>query len=124
MGDVEFVEPPNWGSWVRGFKDLGRKAAAADTARTMALNLFFARTQQYVHIISGDLKRSGKVTKSWSGGVWVGEVQYGSTDVDYAHAEIARGGSHDFVGRAWESTEAIMAKAIGSTWGEITDSWR
>lgn len=68
------------------------------------LNEAFQKTQEQVHTISFDLKKSGETSTDFVGGkVWSGEIQYGK-GLDYAEIEMTRKGDkggvahppHDF----------------------------
>lgn len=93
--------------WVAALGDFQLDDAAL-TEWHAANDKFFDRTQRYVHVLSGDLKTSGRMSSDVDGKRLVGSTEYGGTtgtegQVDYAIYEIARGGSHDFIGRALAS---------------------
>lgn len=66
----------------------------------------FAATQTAVHIQTGSLKSSGKVSSEASENKWEGNISYGGPStgihnpVDYAEYERERDGSHDFLAPA------------------------
>lgn len=63
----------------------------------------FQATQARVHVITGSLKLSGKVSSDYSGNTWRGEIRYGGPSegvhnpVNYAEEERTREGNHDFL---------------------------
>lgn len=67
-----------------------------------ALATEFQFTQSAVHVITGSLKLSGKVSSEFSNNSWKGEISYGGPSsgihnpVDYAEIEREREGGHDF----------------------------
>lgn len=102
--------------WVRGLTDFGLDSAALDEWY-QANDAFFERTQRFVHILSGDLKRSGTMDVEIEGKTLVGATTYGGTQgtegpVDYAIYELAAGGSHDFIGRALASSTDLFRDGV------------
>lgn len=79
----------------------------------------FAATQVAVHIETGSLKSSGKMTSAVDAEAhtWEGTMVYGgpslgvNNPVDYAIYEKARGGPHDFLASA-ELLEVLYTTAI------------
>lgn len=67
-----------------------------------ALATEFQATQSVVHVITGSLKLSGKVSSDFSNNTWKGEITYGGSStgihnpVDYAEIERERDGGHDY----------------------------
>jgi hypothetical protein len=64
----------------------------------------FQITQQAVHIITGSLKLSGKISSRMDTNSWEGEITYGGVaagalhnPVKYAHYEQERDGAHDYM---------------------------
>lgn len=64
----------------------------------------FGATQAAVHIITGSLKLSGKLSTNFDGKSWDMQITYGGAapgavfdPVRYAIYERARGGAHDFM---------------------------
>lgn len=66
----------------------------------------FAETQATVHVITGSLKSSGKISSSSTETGWEGEITYGGPSagihnpVKYAEYEREREGPHDFLAPA------------------------
>lgn len=79
--------------------------ADADTVLWDQANDYaFSETQRRVHVLSGDLKRSGRQDKAQIDGLTlIGGFTYGGVPgqfhkiVNYAEYELARGGTHDFI---------------------------
>lgn len=85
-----------------------------------ATEVFYERTQEFVHVISGRLKSTGTHRVERHGDVIEGIVEYGGIAadgelVDYAIYEHARGGDHAFLDRGWESTSHTFEAAFGGT---------
>jgi hypothetical protein len=63
----------------------------------------FAETQATVHVITGSLKSSGKISSRSTDTRWEGEITYGGPSagvhnpVEYAEFERNRDGNHDFL---------------------------
>jgi hypothetical protein len=80
----------------------------------------FQITQQAVHIQTGSLKSSGKVSSSTTPTRWQGELKYGGLSggihnpVKYAHYEQERDSSHDFMQPAY---------ALDDRYGDAVESW-
>lgn len=66
----------------------------------------FNATQARVHVQTGSLKTSGKVSSSKTPSSWEGNISYGGLSggihnpVDYAEFERERDGAHDFLAPA------------------------
>lgn len=79
-----------------------------------ATERFYDRSQQYVHVDTVALKRSGRHDTTRVVHRVIGEVVYGGRfGVDYALFEFARGGQHDALGRGFSATAATYAKTVG-----------
>lgn len=94
--------------WVNGLSDFEIGDPALEQWQQVA-DVFFERTQRFVHIISGDLKTSGKEEVSVDRKTVNADTTYGGVfgtrgPVDYAVYELANGGAHDFFTRALTST--------------------
>lgn len=117
---------PEWERWVEGFgRDAFGRAMEGNAKKTFqaAAEVLFDRSQTYVHVLSGALKRSGKVSMAPSGPNSPGGpnsvtalVSYGNEYVDYALYEHARGGSHAYLQRAWEATHGVFGSALPDAW--------
>lgn len=70
-----------------------RQVAAMD----LALARSFADTQAQVHVDTGALKASGRMSSEvdQEEGTWTGSIQYGGPQAPHAVYEVAEGGSHD-----------------------------
>jgi hypothetical protein len=80
---------------------------------TMRLESTFLRaflgTQGVVHVRTGSLKGSGRVSTNFGGSQWEGTMNYGGPSpgfphdpVKYAKPELARHGTHNFYAPAYE----------------------
>lgn len=127
---VQIIVPRTWDAWTEGFRDLPEEAPALLEAHWMiATELFFDRTQDAVHIQSGDLKDSGRSevrVLKWS---VIGDVIYGGTmgtegPVDYAQEENDRGGDHAYLNNAWPMAEYAFNRAMPAVWKEVVSGWR
>lgn len=102
---------PEFDTWVQGLSSI-RVDDGAVKVWEAAMDVFDSKTQQYVHVVSGDLRGSSEVTVERAEHHIVGVLYFGITDeVDYAVYEQQRGGSHDFMERGIRATEAIFQKA-------------
>jgi hypothetical protein len=110
---VRFTTPPQVKAWSRGMKD-GEKHVfdAADTHWQAAADVLFDRSQQYVHVITGNLKASGRSRVYRLAKSTVAEIAYGGGSVDYAGYEEARGGDHAYLSRAAEVTSQMFRVAM------------
>ena len=106
------IEVSNLDFWVKGLTaaEVGPGAVAVWSA---AVDVWFSKTQQYVHVISGDLKSSGEQDVTLHGRVIEGALTYsGGPDRSYAVYEIRRGGAHDFLTRGFVATQKIFQRAL------------
>lgn len=87
------------------------RLADGPTPATMAnfevvLTRQYAATQATVHVITGSLKLSGRISSNINANSWEGEISYGGPStgvhnpVDYAEYERERDGNHDFLAPA------------------------
>jgi len=80
----------------------------------------FQITQQIVHIITGSLKGSGKISSVLEENKWEGQITYGGPSVGihnpvkYAHYEQERDGAHDFM-------EPIYS--LDGRYGDAVEDW-
>jgi hypothetical protein len=85
----------------------------------MVLDMAYVATQADVHVRTGSLKSSGKMSdnRDLETDSWEGELTYGgpsegpNNPVDYAIYEKARGGSHDFMAST-EGLDPLFVAAI------------
>jgi hypothetical protein len=109
--------PAEFKSMIKLFDELPDTLAdEAVTVWRVAIELFYDKTQQIIHVDSGDLKRSGKATLRRNKLSVVGTVSYGDNEVDYAIYEEERGGSHAFMARAYEMTQSTFQAAMPQIW--------
>lgn len=110
MVRVELVPDGAFQHWIDSLRNA--EAIVESVAEPMLakeMGRFFNATQDAVHVITGELKASGRVASDMKGGVFEGRVLY---DADYASYEHDRGGSHAFLDRGWEMTEADFSAAV------------
>lgn len=113
--------------WLNAFNELGGPGvpAAAVEEWNVACEILFGATQQYAHVLSGDMLSSGKLEVDVEGKDVVGTITYGGgqrsntkphwkhQEIDYVPYELARGGSHDFIDRAVVKTVPRLEEAVG-----------
>lgn len=120
--------------WEAGFARLGSGEIPHSAVRAWedACEVYYGATQQYVHVISGDLKKSGRMHVHREASRVVGEISYAGKRrskkhglVDYTWYEVRRGGSHDFFRRAFVKSAPIMeemaALMVGRALKELMD---
>ncbi len=81
----------------------------------------FQMTQQAVHIITGSLKNSGKISSHLTKDKWEGKITYGGLSagyphnpVKYAHYEQERSGTHDYM---------EVMYSLDYVYGDAVESW-
>lgn len=100
----------SWDQWMRATrspsKDGGALVEWADVVERM-----FDASQETVHVITGRLRQSGSVSITEdSHHRFVGVIEYAAP---YAAAEALRGGTHDYMQRAYEATAQEFTPAVG-----------
>ncbi len=105
-------------------RELGRLApgpTASDLLRLETVHsAVFGLTQTAVHVITGSLKTSAKISSDFRRNVWTGRIGYGGAapgavfnPVKYAEYEWARGGAHDFLAPALaDDTDRAYLNAV------------
>jgi hypothetical protein len=120
----KIITPRNFVSWSLGARSIaGGFLGAGAPLWHLANEHIFAETQRYVHVITGDLKESGREEVHLEGLRVVATVSYGGGDVDYAEYEFARGGTHDALARGWEASQGTFQDTFGKTWNRVTQTW-
>lgn len=119
MPTVRFQVPAEFKGWQMKFQGLVSELKAQDELWTAAGEVYFAHTQRLSHVISGDMRASGRLESETGDAEVAAIVTYGNETVDYAGYEQARGGSHDYLGRAWEASEATLRDAISQMWSAV-----
>jgi len=110
-----------WQRWGAGFGHIGREfGSPAERAWEQATETMFDFSQQYAHVVTGEMKGSGSFEVDATGREVTGRVVY---DSDHAIFEEERGGSHAFLTRAWESTEREFSESMPRAWEAVVDSW-
>lgn len=118
MANVRVQVPQEFRRWVEGLTGGIPVTAEAALLWTAVGETMFIKTQEFVHVLSGDLKASGRLVETQvDGHLATFEIEYGGTatgthTVDYAPYEIARGGTHDFPARAARATEEMFEGAV------------
>jgi len=112
-----------WDEWIRGMRAIGM-TFPAELAQEwqLAADLMYDRSQQYVHVITGQLKGSGVPPRmSMERGNVVAEVEY---TAPYAAFEERRGGTHSFLQRAYTDVEGEFTRALGRGFDRVVRRWR
>lgn len=108
--------------WKRGFRHLEKEnvSRVAVEKWSLAVEVLFAATQQYAHVLSGDMISTGRHKTGREGTDIVGEIEYGGIPgeatgemVDYTEYELKRKGSHDFYARAARATKDRLEAGVG-----------
>ena len=88
--------------WFDACDVLGGPGKETVVSLDAVLDSAFAETQTLVHVVTGSLKGSGRVSSSVSEAEWSGEITYGGPSpgfphdpVRYAKEEFGRGLEHD-----------------------------
>lgn len=117
--DARFVR------WQRNFDKLGRKpmSRAAVEEWEQSTEVMFDLTQQYAHVLSGDMKKSGTMgVEEVTPTSITCHITYGGTRksdakphwkhqfVDYTQYELRLGGDHDFFQRAHRKAQDRLEK--------------
>lgn len=115
--------------WSEVFDELTRLESMPDERMSGLLDGVlreaFYETQFVVHIETGSLRRSGKVTSDDGNHKWEGQITYGGSSngaphdpVRYAGYEQDRGGSHDFMRPLYHYHEAFKEAVVEGLRGE------
>lgn len=115
---IRIVADETWYKWISGLASL----KAPEESWAAAADIMFDYSQEYVHVITGNLKASGRVETHADAGSVVAAVVYGGGVVDYSLTEERRGGSHAYLTRAWQSTEEVFQGALGEAVDEMWES--
>lgn len=108
--------------WVHGMEKLTVAALPASAVHEFKLGVevFFAATQQYAHVLSGDMVDTGEYEVEKEHDAVVGTLSYGGKRgpsgrmVDYVKYELRRKGSHDFYGRGLRKARERLEEATGN----------
>ena len=120
---MKIIVPLRFQKWSLGARALAGGFRGQAPMWHLANEQFYDRTQEYVHVVSGALKSSGREEVGLDGARVVATVEYGNEDVPYAQIEIDRGGEHDFMGRAWEDSQEVFQDIFGGSWNRVVASW-
>jgi len=111
--------------WIDGLDKFGVPTPEMERRWRQATDVFFDRTQQYVHVVSAELKASGRMDTFSDQRNIVGQVSYGGTAAcDYAVYEFARGGDHDALTRGFAAAERVFRSSLAAMLSEEAGSWR
>jgi|SRR5690606_35238765 len=112
--------------WISGMDRLGERVGEHQVAEwRYATERFYDRTQQYVHVLDGNLKTSGRCAVDPHRLDIEGSVTYGGTpECDYAIYEFGRGGNHDALTRGFVANVETFEQAIVDGIAAEIDSWR
>lgn len=113
-----------WDAWEDGFERMAEGDLDDEFVNAWqgAADVMFATSQEYVHILSGDLKSSGiPADVQIDGRDLVAEIVY---TADYAIYEHARGGEHAWLQRAYVATERIFERVLPSAWEKVVARWK
>lgn len=115
--------PREFMAWQEGFAHLPQNMGLEGaTVWELASEVFFDRTQEFVHVVTGRLKRSGRrLPVEVSGGQLTSGVEY---TAPYAEIEFGRGGDHDAIQRAWVASQELFDAAFPLMWEKVVSSWR
>jgi hypothetical protein len=120
---VKIEITPNFDRWIEGMAVAPVTiAAVARIEWKAAADVMFDRTQQYVHVITGRLKASGKPAQiKTSHDEVTATIEY---DAPYAIYEEARGGAHAFMTRGYEASSRMFESAMPKAWERLVMTWR
>ena len=116
--------------WSKAMKGLQKIDSETKASLNAALGVAFAKTQINVHVISGNLKKSGRQSGDVTGNIWTGTIAYGGsgTKAPYAVYEQRRKGvragwsphpPHDFFAGLDEVATNPIEKAIDTHFWEL-----
>lgn len=106
--------PPEVRAWARGMRNGEEHVYTAAAVHWAAAgDVLFSRSQEYVHVITGNLKASGRQRTYRLARGFVAEIAYGGGAVDYAGYEEARGGDHAYLSRAVETSTRLFDRSMG-----------
>lgn len=119
---AKFTVSADLGRWISGTRrfeqdmhdEVRRQFAAAN-------DVFYDKTQQYVHVETGNLKSSGKREYEEERGEVTALLVY---DTDYAIYEENRGGSHAYMSRGWQAAESTFERAMPEAFERVVGKWR
>ena len=122
-GEMEVTLSPVFDEWIDGWERFGEEYSdEVQDALHDALQQMYGFSQQFVHVITGELKASGHVVMRRPMGTEVeGSVIY---DADYAIFEHQRGGEHAYLDRAYVAAGPAFDGILMAAWNGTVDRWR
>lgn len=99
-----------WPGWLRGMRSFRVDGGLQEWENVT--EEFFDATQEVVHVITGQLRSSGKASVEADGASFVGTVEY---TAPYAAEEFGRGGPHDAIQRGYENVMERFPEAVQRT---------
>jgi len=108
-----FRVPVEFDQWIAGLDNFDPGDEILDEWR-LAMERFYGHTQETVHVISNDLRQSGRHDTTRVGASRVeGELTYGGTpECDYAIYEHNRGGDHAWITVAFARSRDDFERAL------------
>jgi hypothetical protein len=111
--------------WQTALARMGQPGRDARDEWQRATEVFYNRTQEHTHIITGRLIASGRYEVEQHGDTLEGIVTYGGTEeVHYAAAEFARGGSHDALLIGFLEAQRHFVRALLRIMEREATGWR
>lgn len=112
--------------WIDGLDRLSRGVGEHQVAEwRYATERFYDHTQRFAHVLSGDMKASGRFALDPRGQQIEGSVTYGGTpDCDYAVYEmLGRGGEHNALQRGYLANIDAFEQALVDGIAAEIDGW-
>ena len=120
-GQVEIAVTSQLDKWLLHLSQMDGEFGEEAMRHWKAANdVFYDKTQQYVHVDSGDLKASAKREYEQDRGEVTAYLMY---EADYAIYEEKRGGSHAYMTRGWNATEEMFAEAMPLAFESLVKKW-
>lgn len=116
----EIEVPREFLHWATGLGAAMYPTAEEALMMDQAMDFMFTETQARVHVVTGDLKFTGRIVPARVDGDLIeGGIQYGGMVgpvrgkvVGYAEKEFGRGGSHDAITPAMSAAEMVFTEAF------------
>ena len=116
----EIEVPREFLNWVNGLQSGMSPTRQEAMMMDQALDFMLTETQRRIHVLTGDLKYTGRIVEAQiDGDMVMGGIEYGGMIgptrgrmVDYAEFEFGRGGTHDAITPALAATETVFVEAF------------